>query len=264
MVRCLAFISLLFSCAAFSAPEKKLLFGWDAFDEASVQSVDHSAWQRLLDQYLIDTGETTLFKYASVTPASQSELDDYVSYLSGINPLKLNRPEQKAYWLNFYNALTVQTILKHYPVSSIRRIGGGLFSPGPWNEELVTVNGQAITLNNIEHGILRPIFNDARIHYGVNCASIGCPDLLPTAFTRDNTESLLTKGAKRFVNHSRGVKVDGQTLQLSSIYDWFEEDFTPSVRAHILQYANKPLADKIEAIAKPKYRYQYDWSLNEP
>ena len=139
----------------------------------------------------------------------------------------LNRGEQLAYWINFYNALTVQVILDHYPTDSILdiKISPGFFSIGPWDKKLVTVEGEELSLNDMEHRILRPIWRDPRIHYGVNCASIGCPNLLTTAYTADNVDGLLTENAVAYVNHPRGASLQNGALTVSSIYDWFEEDF---------------------------------------
>jgi len=116
----------------------------------------------------------------------------------------------------------------------------------------------------MEHRILRPIFNDPRIHYAVNCASRGCPNLQPVAFTAKNAEELLDKGAKEFINSQRGVSVVGSKLTVSSIYEWFKVDFgntDASVIAHLSQYADAQLADKLKGVSKIS-RDQYDWRIN--
>jgi hypothetical protein len=150
-------------------------------------------------------------RYGSVTPDDRKALGDYLRALEGTEVSGLGREEQKAYWINLYNALTVMVVLDRYPVGSIRDIdiSPGLFRRGPWGAKLLTIQGRKVSLDDIEHRILRPLWKDSRIHYAVNCASLGCPNLQPEAYTRANTESLLEKGAREFVNHPRGVRLEG-------------------------------------------------------
>ena len=137
---------------------------------------------RFLAQHL-RTGEDGIARigYGAVSDEDRKSLDAYIAALAGHPGSRraLNRAEQQAYWINLYNALTVQVILDHYPVESIRDIdiSPGLFADGPWGKKLVTIEGEAVSLDDIEHRILRPIWKDPRIHYAVNCASIGCPNL---------------------------------------------------------------------------------------
>jgi hypothetical protein len=180
---------------------------------------------------------------------------------------KLSRAEQLPYWINLYNALTIKTVLEKYPVASIRdiNISPGLFSSGPWGAKLVKVEGEEVTLDDIEHRILRPIWKDPRIHYAVNCASIGCPNLLATAFTAGNTDQLLTDGAKAYANNKRGVRIEGGKITASKIYDWFQSDFGGSeagVLQHLAKYAEPGLADRLKS-ARGISSYEYDWSLND-
>ncbi len=135
-------------------------------------------------------------------------MKNYLQSLQGISISGYNRKEQQAYWINLYNALTVDLIISRFPVASIRdiNISPGLLARGPWGAKLFTVEGEKLSLDDIEHRILRPIWKDERIHYGVNCASLGCPNLQPAAYTGENTEALLDKGAKEFINHARGVR----------------------------------------------------------
>ena len=177
---------------------------------------------------------------------------------------QFNREQQRAFWINLYNALTIRVILKNYPVRSIRDISSGFFSSGPWSLELITIEAQALTLDDIEHRILRPIWKDARLHYAVNCASIGCPNLQNRAFTASNTEALLNKAADEFINHQRAVSInDDGELQLSSIYHWFDDDFggESGVISHIREHASTSLIDMLEGIDEID-DYHYDWRLN--
>jgi hypothetical protein len=194
-------------------------------------------------------------------------INQYVATLVSVNPLTLNRKEQYAYWVNLYNAATVQVVLNHDPVKSITRIKKSFFGFGPWNDKILHVNQQDLSLNDIEHGILRPIYKDPRIHYAVNCASIGCPNLLETAYTAANLETLLEQAASEYINHSRGVYVEGGSLTLSKIYDWFSVDFGGDVSdliAHLQRYANTDLHHTLETVELNNIRYEYDWTLNQP
>ncbi|MGB6971054.1 MAG: DUF547 domain-containing protein, partial [Desulfobulbales bacterium] len=155
----------------------------------------------------------------------------------------------------------------HYPVKSIRDIdiSPGIFSSGPWDAKLLSIEGEKISLNDIEHRILRPIWQDNRVHYAVNCASLGCPNLQPLSFTARNLDMLLDKAARDFINHPRGVSFINNRLQVSSIYFWFQEDFGASengIIRHLKKYLTPDNLKRLDAVHK-KIRHQYDWSLNE-
>ena len=197
-----------------------------------------------------------------------AKLADYLAHLQAHDPRTYPRAEQKAYWINFYNALTVQVVVNAYPVDSIRDIHESWIPlSGPWDDIHAQVAGQELTLNNIEHGILRPIWRDNRIHYAVNCASYGCPNQSPTVFTAANTEELLDASARAYINHPRGVDfVDDDFLMISSIYNWYVEDFGNSqetVFAHLIRYAEAGLAARLKDFAG-SVDYEYDWNLNQP
>lgn len=243
---------------------------WNHSNEQSTTSVDHSQWQEMLNQYLVtDTpSKVHLFNYKAVTKTDHQTLKKYLTSLSEQDPKALTKAEQKAYWINLYNALTVDLILENYPVKSITKLGESFFSFGPWDDEAITIDQQSLTLNDIEHKILRPIWKDPRIHYAVNCASFSCPNLAGTAYTAENTETLLEEGAELYVNHPRGVEEKGGEWQVSKIYKWYQEDFGGNENAlysHLIQYAAPELKARLmDAKAqKADIDYHYDWSLNE-
>jgi hypothetical protein len=255
---------------AAAAPKAEPWLFWAANDPSSQVHVDHAAWDRFLKKYVVTNHPSGInrVRYASVMPEDRKNLDAYVLHLQQVEVTKLNRFEQKAYWINLYNAFTVKVVLDHYPVKSIRDIdiSPGFFSRGPWGATLLTIHGQKVSLNDIEHRILRPLWMDNRFHYAVNCASLGCPSLPPEAYTPENTETLLEKGAREYVNHPRGVRFAGDGLYLSSIYDWFQADFGGSeegVLRHLQKYAEPALAEKLKGF-KGKISYEYDWRINEP
>ena len=253
---------------AVAAPDADLWPRWQAHDPESTATIDHAAWGEFLDAYLVVRPDgANLVRYAGVSEADRRALDGYLDKLAGIEISQYSRPVQFAYWVNLYNALTVDVVLDHYPVESIREIdiSPGWFSSGPWGAELVEVEGTALTLNDIEHRILRPIWQDPRIHYAVNCASIGCPDLRAEPYSADRLDRQLDAAARAYVNDPRGAKVTHGALTVSKIYTWYQEDFDDSdagVIRHLRQYADEELAaalDGVSAIADSRY----DWSLNE-
>ena len=182
---------LLFSFNTFAAPKSELWDYWDVSNEKNATTISHQYWQQTLDKYLENQGEYSLFDYANVTNSDEKILNSYLRQMRRIDPREYKKSEQYAYWVNLYNAITVKIILDNYPIKSITKLGG-LFSFGPWDEEVITVAGKALTLNDIEHRILRPIWNDPRTHYAVNCASFGCPNLQAKAFTAINSNFLHT------------------------------------------------------------------------
>lgn len=190
---------MLSALPASGAPKPDLWPRWEAYDPESAAVVDHGPWDRFLGTYL-DTSHPSgvnLVDYRRVTEEDRSSLRAYLQELQGVKALTLNRSEQRAFWINLYNALTVKLVIEHYPVGSIREIdiSPGLFAYGPWGAKLLTIEGERVTLNDIEHRILRPIWQDSRLHYALNCASLGCPNLQARAYTASNTEGLLERGA---------------------------------------------------------------------
>lgn len=217
---------------------------------------------------VVDDAGPNLFRYADVAGDDRDLLQEYLKYLQSQPISSFNRSEQFAFWVNLYNALTIEVILDHYPVVSIRDIdtSPGFLADGPWGEELLVVEGRGLSLNDIEHRILRPIWRDPRIHYVVNCASIGCPDLQPNAFRGNRLEDAMEAAARSYINDPRGVRVEYEWISVSRIYDWFIEDFggdEADVRSHLLEYASPELASKIKRHGRLD-DVHYDWNLNEP
>jgi len=252
------------SLASLFAPARQPWPRWAANDPASMLRVDHAAWTALLLRYLVP-GEVNRFRYRAVTPEHRRALAGYIDGLAAVRIDRYRRDEQLAYWINLYNALTVATVLDHYPVASIRdiAISPGLFATGPWGRKLVAVEGEAISLNDIEHRILRPIWNDPRIHYAVNCAALGCPNLQPVAFTAANADRLLTEAARAFVNGRGAAVIDGRLI-VSSLYDWYADDFggEAGVLDHLRRFAEPALAARLAGIDRIAGD-TYDWRLND-
>jgi CTP:molybdopterin cytidylyltransferase MocA len=198
-------------------------------------------------------------------------LKKYIDQLTARGPSKMARNEAFAYWANLYNAVTLKVVLDRYPVSSIRDIkSDGWLDPkaylGPWRTKRVTVEGRSYSLDDIENEVLRPVFKDPRVHYAVNCASYGCPNLRAKAWSAATLDADLDLAARAFINHPRAVTLlPNSTLRVSSIYRWFAADFgggDAAVIAHLRRYAEGKLANALASnptIAEDGY----DWSLND-
>ena len=260
-------ISVLVAPVA-AAPAAELWGRWAMHDPESTLAVDHDAWDGFVATYVAEGDDgINRVAYGRVNEVDRTGLANYISRLAETPVSKLNRAQQLPYWINLYNALTVRVILDHYPVDSIRDIdiSPGLFADGPWGKKLLTIEGEEVGLDDIEHRILRPIWRDPRIHYAVNCASIGCPNLQTTAFTADNADDLLTEAARAYINHPRGARVEDGKLTVSSIYDWFEADFggtDETVIAHLKRYADGTLKNALDDATEID-GYAYDWTLND-
>ncbi len=229
----------------------------------ATETIDHSAWDQLLSKHVkVSKDGVNRVDYAALKKDDSAILTRYLTTLQAVEIDKYPKNEQFAFWVNLYNAATVNVILKHYPLKSIRNIG--LLDQGPWKDKAVTVSGKKLSLDDIEHGILRPVWKDVRIHYAVNCASIGCPNLAPKAFTAENLEPMLEEAARSYINHPRGfTRVDG-ALIASKIFDWYGDDW--GNQTAVLEHARKYATDKTKAVlgnATEIDGHDYNWSLND-
>jgi hypothetical protein len=265
------FYTLLVACL-FLAPFSSAKDPLDAFSENDEQStvvLDHSPWQYFLTNHLeLDDFGQSYFSYQEVTANEQAQLNNYLNTLSSVSTRSLNSKEEEAYWINLYNALTVKVVLDAYPVDTIKDIDrrfGGLIATGPWPKQRIEVRGVPLSLDNIEHDIIRPKYNDYRTHFVLNCAAKGCPNLSKIAFTAENIDQQLETAEQAFINHQRGVRFDGKTLVLSKIFDWYLEDFANNEEELIALLApkvNATLRARLNGY-RGKIKYEYDWSLNE-
>lgn len=256
--------------SSFGAPKAELWEKWTRHHPESSEKIDHSQWDQFLKKHLIvdHASGVNRVNYGQVSSIEQKRLRSYIQSLEQTPISQYNRDEQQAFWINLYNAVTVLLIIEKYPVDSIKKINisPGWFSFGPWDARLTQVEEQELTLNDIEHRILRPIWRDNRVHYAVNCASIGCPNLASQAYTAENTEFLLEQGAIEYVNHPRGVTLEQGELQISSIYKWYMDDFQGSkkgIKKHLLHYAKPTLRKQLQEF-EGDWDFDYDWNLNQP
>lgn len=252
---------------AAGAAEARLMERWLVHDSLSRRAIDHSAWGEILSRYLSERGGRSYFDYAAVTRGDRDKLDRYIAALARADIDRLDRPEQRAFWLNAYNALVVQAVLEAWPVDSVNEAGGGLFTSGPWAEKRFRVYQIDLSLDDIVNRILRPIWEDPMTLYGLACGAAGCPPLKDKPYTGDNARRALAENARRFVNGGGAVLlIDGEAARLSSFYRWYRDDFgggERAVLAHIRALADGGLAARLEGVRRIS-GHGFDWSLNAP
>lgn len=251
------------------APKADLIARWRAHDPNGDVVADHDAWADLLSRRLsVDRAGVARVAYGDFTSADRRQLDDHLARLAAVDVDRMTRPRQYAFWLNLYNAAVVQTVLTHYPVRSIQDIdtSPGLFSNGPWKAPAVRVGGATLSLDDVEHGVLRPIFKDPRIHYAVNCAAVGCPNLRGEPYVSARLDAQLDEQARLYVNDPRGIGFDRRGGPVvSRIYAWFCEDFgrnDAEVLDHIRRYAAPDLLRRLNGVDEIA-ETRYDWALND-
>jgi hypothetical protein len=258
------FSSLFLLIVAAAAADAPGALG--AFDPASRIRVDHTAWGEFLKSYVAaDRDGLNRVAYGRVSAPDADRLNRYIGALEAIDPRSLGRDEAFAYWVNLYNALTVRLIVENYPVKSIRDLKSGPISFGPWGRKLARVAGVDLTLDDIEHKILRPGFGDARVHFAVNCASVGCPNLRAEPWTGEGLDAALDAAAREFVNSPRGLRVSAGRLVGSTIFQWYGSDFGADPRsrlAFLAQFADGALKAELGRFSKID-RFEYDWRLND-
>jgi hypothetical protein len=221
--------------------------------------VTHEQWDILVKKHVRPDG---LVDYKGFVRDS-ADLNRYLRALETAHPNDKNwtRQEQMAYWINAYNAYTVQLIVRNYPVGSIKDIKKGVaFVNSVWDIKFIKIQGFTYDLNNIEHNILRPVFKDARVHAAVNCASYSCPKLLNEAYTAARLEEQLETGMRNFVNDPLRNRITAEKAEISEIFKWFKGDFERdgSLRNFLNQYAAVKLTAKTDIS-----HMDYDWRLNE-
>ncbi|WP_242602084.1 DUF547 domain-containing protein [Legionella yabuuchiae] len=258
---------LLISHAAIASFNKNLWPKWEITSPMSNNVISHEEWQTFLNQHVITNSEgINLIDYPNMNEEDRMLLKQYITHMSAIKIGDYNRQEQLAYWINLYNALTVQTIASYYPVESIQEINisPGLFSIGPWGANLITIEGIQMSLEDIHNRIIRPIWNDPRTHYVLNNGSIGAANISKYAFQSATLDKQLNQAAIEYINSLRGVQVIDGKLIVSKLYDWFSEDFggtEKDIINHLTQFANQSLRQQLSKI-KEVNTYNYNWHLN--
>lgn len=215
---------------------------------------NHTVLNKLLNTYVSSAG---LVNYKAFLK-DKLTLQQYLKSLANVKVSNLSKDEQLAFWINIYNAATIDQVLANYPVKSIMDISGGKV----WDQKLpYTFAGKSYTLNEIEKVKLIEELNDARVHFAVNCAAVSCPKLLNKAYTADNIQSLLNANTSAFLNDTEFNKLSPAKAQLSNIFNWYKADFAKaegSVAAFINKYAKVKIKENT-----PLSYINYNWSLND-
>ncbi|MBD0851628.1 DUF547 domain-containing protein [Maribacter arenosus] len=218
--------------------------------EKGVETIDHTSWDHLLKKYVDNHGNVDYKEFKQ----DRQRLDDYLVYLAE-NPIAdtASAEEQLAFYINLYNAGTVQLILDHYPLKSIKDIFR------PWGKDRIKIGSETYSLGEIEHDILRNM-DEPRIHFAINCASYSCPRLLNEAFSASKIEKQLEKATSQFINDPSKNNIKRNAVALSKIFKWYNDDFTN--KNSLIDFVNK-YAD-IEILQDVDIDYlTYDWGLNE-
>ncbi len=238
----LLFSALLFSLV-FSRPERPFS------SQGAAASVDHAAWDALLRKHVNVAGQVDYAGFAS----DKIALDRYLRTLAANPPAGWwSRTRKMAYWINAYNAFTVDLIVKNYPLTSILSLDGGK----TWDVKRISLGGQTYSLNQIENEILRARFNDPRIHFAINCAANSCPPLYNRAYTAANLERRLMERTRAFVNDTRFNRLAPDHASVSKIFEWYSADFS-DLKAFLNRYA----AVQLQPAAAIDFQ-EYDWALN--
>lgn len=233
---------LLLSCYGQKSPKVHL--------DNKVETIDHSSWDNLLTKYVDDQGNVDYKNFENDT----EQLENYIEFLAN-NPISTTaqKEEQLAYYINLYNAGTVQLILENYPLESIKNIFR------PWGKDRLMIGGEKISLGEIEHDILRKM-DEPRIHFAINCASFSCPKLLNEAFTASKLEEQLEKASSEFINDPSRNKILKNQISLSRIFKWYSGDFKEN--GGLIDYINN--YSNIRISANPEIDFlKYDWRLND-
>lgn len=223
------------------------------------QPISHQLWTSILNDHLDE--KNGLLDYSSLK--NDPRIEEYIQLLDTHHPNEANwtKNEQKAYWINAYNAYTVQLIVQHYPVASIKDIKGGVpMINSVWDQDFIKIEDAVYNLNNIEHGILRKQFNDPRIHFAINCASISCPNISISAYEASTLDEQLDHAGRKFVNDESKNIISDKNIQISKIFNWFSADFTKD--GDIIQFLNKFSEAPISPNSNIKY-LSYNWNLND-
>ncbi len=240
--------------------------GWFSFKTSkpviasNSKPVTHQLWTDVLQKYVSLEGKVNYNGLKN----DKAQFDAYLKLLGSVHPNdSWEKNEQLAYWINAYNAFTVELILINYPVKSIRDIGGLIKIPGiqsAWDIEFIKIEGREYSLGFIEHKILLKEFSEPRIHFAINCASYSCPKLIQEAYTPDKLDAQLTGAAKTFLTDPEKNLISPDKIEVSKIFDWYKDDFTK--KSSLIIFLNKYSAVKIKDDAKIYYM-EYNWNLNE-
>jgi len=232
------------------APQPPKLEVVDVVDHYAPEAFNHDAWNTLLQNNVSETGNVNYIAFKN----NPTDLRDYIVSLGENIPNKDWTKEDKlVYWINAYNALTVDLIIRNYPVKSIKDI------KDPWDQRLWKLGKKWYNLNEIEHEILRKM-EEPRIHFAIVCASFSCPKLQNEAFTASKLEAQLTSATKEFLADTNRNEIASGRIKISKIFQWFSKDFKQD--GDLIDFLNKYSETEISSNAKKSYK-DYNWDLND-
>lgn len=212
------------------------------------EDVSEELYDALLRKYVSTDGRVNY----KAMKSRQAELEQYLAWLEEQKPSEMSKDAALAFWINAYNAFTIKLILDNYPVSSITDLDGG----NPWDVKRIGLDGRTLSLNQIENEIIRPQFNEARIHFAVNCAAKSCPPLMNKAWTADSLEEDFERQTRNFINDNKFNVISSGSVKISKIFEWYASDFDD-----IISFLNNYSNTRINDNAKVDY-LEYDWALN--
>lgn len=238
-------------------------------ESSGAQIFDHSLYNAVLKRHV--KGDKVDYKSLK----ADKDFQTYLDQLSKANPDALpSREEKIAFWINAYNAFTLKLIIDNYPVKSITDLSAlgkltAFIGNSPWKREFFSINGKKMTLDEIEHKILRETFKEYRVHFAVNCASSSCPVLRPEAYTAETLNRQLNEQAKQFLKDTLRNRIDvkSKTIYLSKIFDWYEDDFkksSGSIEKYLAEYIDDEKVKQMLLNKEFKIEHlDYDWNLND-
>ncbi len=221
-------------------------------------SVNHDSYAALLKTHV----QEGVVDYKGLK-SNEVKLDRYLDVLATVDSTKLSRNERFAFFINAYNAWTLKLILMGYPgIESIKDMGSIFKSP--WKKKFTRIDGKVVSLDHIEHEILRPTFQDPRVHFAINCAAFSCPPLQSEPYRSGMLDDQLNNAAREFINNPERNYLDGNVLYVSRIFKWFGEDFNDDIIGFFMKFARAGFKEKLEKQkGRIKVKYlSYDWSLN--
>lgn len=224
---------------------------------------DHSVYDELLQKHVDETGRVN---YRDWIKQDLQLFKAYMARLGNADLSNMSENARFAFWINAYNACTILGVINRYPLESVRPSFLGIPNQSFFNESVYEVAGKVYSLNDIEHGILRTVFKDPRLHFSIVCASIGCPNLHNRAFAAGDLDKALDERTRKFINDPLKNFVDEKekTIYLSKIFKWFEEDFERthgSVKSFVIAYLKYPDPAALETFDLD--HLSYNWNLNE-
>jgi len=253
------FITILTLVISIGGMISYRLFAEVRFKAVSFSPPSHDLWDALVREFVVD-GHVNYQKLHE----NSEQLNIYLLRLQAHAPSpEWPKDERLAYWINAYNAFTLKIVLDNYPVKSIKDISDKLQIPlvnTTWDIQFIKIGGKELSLNDIEHRILRRDFAEPRIHFAIVCASVSCPSLRSEAYSAGKIDKQLNEQALKFINDSNKNKIAAQHMEISALFSWFEGDFTND--GSLIDYLNKYSHTKINANAKIEY-LEYNWSIND-